>query len=291
MRAACPVFVGEHDFAAFRGANCAAKTTVRRIYSMELGQGGAAIRPSRISMLMMSAVLACTWLLPEAPRRVAGPRPAPLWKALREPAKAANVANQLLRTQPNNAALLNIAGVAKALRGFTRDVPALIIKGGVLGTRTISADDARALADMPSREQVLAQLAGLLEAPLSQLAGLLDAPLRLDAPVRALVQRLGPHANDVEPVLIRAGDRIDRDELVRLRALIHLLSLEIFGESLTLKDFPRMKSIRGMGMTDRELLFQVELPLALGVIIAGVRVATVISVGVATVAAAIGADL
>jgi osmoprotectant transport system permease protein len=46
---------------------------------------------------------------------------------------------------------------------------------------------------------------------------------------------------------------------------------------------------RGMGMTDWQLLFQVELPLALGVIIAGVRVATVISVGVATIAPAIGA--
>ena len=46
---------------------------------------------------------------------------------------------------------------------------------------------------------------------------------------------------------------------------------------------------RGMGMTDRQLLWQVELPLALGVIIAGVRVATVISVGLATIAAAIGA--
>jgi osmoprotectant transport system permease protein len=46
---------------------------------------------------------------------------------------------------------------------------------------------------------------------------------------------------------------------------------------------------RGMGMTDRQLLLQVQLPLALAVIIAGVRVATVISVGVATIAAAIGA--
>jgi len=46
---------------------------------------------------------------------------------------------------------------------------------------------------------------------------------------------------------------------------------------------------RGMGLTDRQLLFQVELPLALGVIIAGVRVATVISIGLATIAAAIGA--
>jgi osmoprotectant transport system permease protein len=46
---------------------------------------------------------------------------------------------------------------------------------------------------------------------------------------------------------------------------------------------------RGMGMTDRQLLWQVEFPLALGVIIAGVRVATVISIGLATIAAAIGA--
>src|SRR6202795_4924338 len=45
---------------------------------------------------------------------------------------------------------------------------------------------------------------------------------------------------------------------------------------------------RGMGMTDRQLLWQVELPLALGVIIAGIRVAAVISIGVATIAAAIG---
>lgn len=46
---------------------------------------------------------------------------------------------------------------------------------------------------------------------------------------------------------------------------------------------------RGMGMTDRQLLFQVEVPLAVGVIIAGIRVATVISVGTATIAAAIDA--
>jgi osmoprotectant transport system permease protein len=46
---------------------------------------------------------------------------------------------------------------------------------------------------------------------------------------------------------------------------------------------------RGMGMTDRQLLWQVELPLSLGVIIAGVRVATVLSIGLTTIAAAVGA--
>lgn len=46
---------------------------------------------------------------------------------------------------------------------------------------------------------------------------------------------------------------------------------------------------RGMGMTDRQLLLQVEIPLAMQVILAGVRVATVIAIGIATIAAAIGA--
>lgn len=46
---------------------------------------------------------------------------------------------------------------------------------------------------------------------------------------------------------------------------------------------------RGMGMSDGELLREVELPLAAGVILAGIRVAVVVSVGIATIAAAIGA--
>ena len=50
-----------------------------------------------------------------------------------------------------------------------------------------------------------------------------------------------------------------------------------------------IEAARGMGLTDRQLLFQVELPLAASVILAGVRVALVTSIGLATIAAAIGA--
>jgi osmoprotectant transport system permease protein len=50
-----------------------------------------------------------------------------------------------------------------------------------------------------------------------------------------------------------------------------------------------MEAGRGMGMTDGQLLFQVELPLAVSVILSGIRVAVVVSVGLATIAAAIGA--
>ncbi len=86
----------------------------------------------------------------------------------------------------------DIAGVAKALRSFSRDVPALVIKGGVLGSSTIDADDAKNLADMPSLEQVLSQIAGLLEAPLAQLASLIEAPVRdIAYAVQALVDKNG----------------------------------------------------------------------------------------------------
>jgi osmoprotectant transport system permease protein len=50
-----------------------------------------------------------------------------------------------------------------------------------------------------------------------------------------------------------------------------------------------IEAARGMGMTDRQLLWQVELPLSFPVILSGVRIATVISIGTATIAAAIGA--
>jgi osmoprotectant transport system permease protein len=50
-----------------------------------------------------------------------------------------------------------------------------------------------------------------------------------------------------------------------------------------------LEAARGMGMTPQQVLWQVELPLAAPVVLAGIRVATVISIGVATIAAAIGA--
>jgi osmoprotectant transport system permease protein len=49
------------------------------------------------------------------------------------------------------------------------------------------------------------------------------------------------------------------------------------------------ESARGMGMTDSQILWRVELPLSLSTILAGIRVATVLTVGIATIAAAIGA--
>ncbi len=49
------------------------------------------------------------------------------------------------------------------------------------------------------------------------------------------------------------------------------------------------EAARGMGMTERQILFQVELPLSLSTVLAGIRVATVLTIGIATIAAAVGA--
>jgi large subunit ribosomal protein L10 len=82
------------------------------------------------------------------------------------------------------------AAVAKALRDYSRTNPALVLKGGVLGSKALSADDARALADLPSREVLLARLAGGLAAPLQQFAGLLQAlPRNMAYGLKALVDQ------------------------------------------------------------------------------------------------------
>ena len=64
---------------------------------------------------------------------------------------------------------------AKALLDQSKANPLLVIKGGMLGESPMSADDVKALASLPSREVLLAQLAGALQAPLVKTAGLLQA--------------------------------------------------------------------------------------------------------------------
>ncbi len=85
------------------------------------------------------------------------------------------------------------------------------------------------------------------------------------------------------------GERADRLAVLALTLYALLPIIRNTHAGITGVDPAVVEAGRGMGMTDRQLLFQVQLPLALSVIIAGVRVATVISVGVATIAAAIGA--
>jgi len=85
------------------------------------------------------------------------------------------------------------------------------------------------------------------------------------------------------------GERADRLAITALTAYALLPIIRNTYAGITGVDPGVREAARGLGMTNAQLLFQVELPLALGVILAGVRVATVITIGVATIAAAIGA--
>ena len=67
------------------------------------------------------------------------------------------------------------AAVAKVLRDAARTNPLLIIKGGAMSGTSMSARDVESLADLPSREVLLARFAGALQAPLVKTAGLLQA--------------------------------------------------------------------------------------------------------------------
>ena len=91
----------------------------------------------------------------------------------------------------------DVSAVAKALREFSRTYPSLVIKGGLLDGASLSPAQLAALADLPSREVLLARFAGALSAPLTQLAGLLEAlPRNLAYGLSALVDQRGGAPTD-----------------------------------------------------------------------------------------------
>src|SRR5579864_7819440 len=85
------------------------------------------------------------------------------------------------------------------------------------------------------------------------------------------------------------GDRADRIAITALTLYALLPIIRNTAAGITGVDPAVREAARGMGMTPLQILFQVELPLSLSTVLAGVRVATVLTIGVATIAAAVGA--
>ena len=77
---------------------------------------------------------------------------------------------------------------AKGLRAFAKANPVLIIKGGVFEGRAITADEVNKIADLESREVLLAKLAGAMKGNLTKAAGLFQAPLSQVARLAAALQ-------------------------------------------------------------------------------------------------------
>jgi large subunit ribosomal protein L10 len=97
--------------------------------------------------------------------------------------------------------------IAKALKKYAGENDALVIKGGVLGTKRLSEQDVRALADVAPREQLLSEIAGLLAAPMQQFASLLDAiPRNFVYALNALIEKQGgAPADAAEPAAEEAA--------------------------------------------------------------------------------------
>jgi large subunit ribosomal protein L10 len=71
----------------------------------------------------------------------------------------------------------DVVEAAKGLRAFAKAHPVLVIKGGVFEGKALTADEVNKLADLESREVLLAKLAGALKAGLSKAAATFQAPL------------------------------------------------------------------------------------------------------------------
>jgi len=85
------------------------------------------------------------------------------------------------------------------------------------------------------------------------------------------------------------GARADRLTITALTLYALLPIIRNTATGITGIDRSVRDAARGMGLTERQILFQVELPLSVSTILAGVRVATVLTIGIATIAAAVGA--
>ncbi|MFO7778507.1 MAG: 50S ribosomal protein L10 [Nitriliruptoraceae bacterium] len=86
-------------------------------------------------------------------------------------------------------------GPAKALKAFAKDHPDLVIRGGYLDGEVLDGEAALKLADLESREELLAKLAGLMQGALSGTARLLQAATEKQARLlQALLEAGGPEA-------------------------------------------------------------------------------------------------
>ena len=88
-----------------------------------------------------------------------------------------------------------VSEAAKALRDFAKDNPALVIKGGVMEGTVLDASGVAKLADLESREVLLAKAAGVLKAVMYQAAYVINAPatkaVRTVEALRAKVEEAG----------------------------------------------------------------------------------------------------
>jgi len=94
----------------------------------------------------------------------------------------------------------DVSSVAKALKDFARSNPHLVVKGALVGEGLFDAAQTSAIADLPSKDVLLAQIAGMFAAPMQRFAGLLAAlPQRFAYALSALIDERGGPPAESEP--------------------------------------------------------------------------------------------
>lgn len=86
----------------------------------------------------------------------------------------------------------DVVAPAKVLTEYAKESKTLIVKGGILGARVIDGQAISSLADLPSRDVLLAQLLSSIQSPIAGLVNVLNGPLR------GLVTMLKARADQLE---------------------------------------------------------------------------------------------
>jgi large subunit ribosomal protein L10 len=103
--------------------------------------------------------------------------------------------------------------VAKGLRDFARANPQLVIKGGVLDGKFMTPDEVRSLADLESREILLARVAGALQGVLQQAISLVSAPLSEAARLFAALEKAAEDDPSLLATVTETGPEPSNEEL------------------------------------------------------------------------------
>ena len=131
--------------------------------------------------------------------------------------------------------------VAKSLRDFGKEHPHLVVKGGVLDGAPLTADEIKKLADLESREVLLAKLAGGFVAPATQLASVLMAPVRQLAQGGTTVLLTTQYLDEAEQLadriaILHRGTIIQKGTLAELKALLPPAQVEYVEKQPSLED-------------------------------------------------------
>jgi large subunit ribosomal protein L10 len=92
-------------------------------------------------------------------------------------------------------------GLAKVLTNFAKTNPNLVFKGALIEGRAVEASEIKTIAELPTREELVARLLYLMQSPVTRLVNVLGGPIsNLARVIRAVAEKSNSGAADAAPV-------------------------------------------------------------------------------------------